>query len=392
MNFLKLRFSAMVCLLLAGVAATACQSHTVSDAATKEEPKAKGPAKSEHREYNDVARFLAGLPPEEGSRLEEASARPAFVKYAASFDKNWIKLNKSKLDAMKQWASQEMPEVSHASSTLFYPFSGPDFLHAYTFFPGSERYALIALEPVGSVPKVETMTPDAMDQLFASVDRSLDSVLSFSFFKTDNMKVDLKKELDGTLPILMIFLARTNNRIMDIHPVEIDASGKVVPASAPSADNRPVLNGVEIVFQTDGKGPERRLEYFSVNLQNDYLKQSPAFVQYVENLGNVNTYLKSASYLMYKAYFSTIRKTILDHSAFVLEDDSAIPFKYFEAADWDVELYGVYSQPIEMFKEHQQPDLAAAYRKPGAAKPLTFGIGYSWRPGQSNLLAAKRKG
>lgn len=380
-------------LLLAVTLTTACQPQPANGSKEtpgpgKEEPKTKAAAKPEHREFNDVARFLAGLPPEEGSRLTEASAQPAFSKYAASFDKNWKNLNNSKVDAMKKWASEEMSETSKEPATLFYPFSGPDFLHAYTFFPGSQRYSLIALEPVGSVPKVETLTPDAVDQLFASVDRSLDSVLSFSFFKTDNMKVDLKKELDGTLPILMIFLARTGNRITDVKPVEIDGAGNVVPQQA---DSRKALKGVEILFLTPGSETERRLEYFSVNLQNDYLKNSPAFLQYVEKLGRVNTYLKSASYLMYKDYFSAIRKTILERSAFVLEDDSAIPYKYFPAAEWDVKLYGVYTQPIEMFKDHQQQGLAAAYKVPGAAKPLPFGIGYNWRPGQSNLLAAKKK-
>lgn len=234
------------------------------------------------------------------------------------------------------------------------------------------------------------MTPDATDQLFASVDRSLDSLMSFSFFKTDNMKVDLKKELDGTLPILMVFVARTGNRITDIRPVEIDADGNVAD-QAPGVDSRPALKGVEIRFLAPDDPTERRLEYFSVNLHNEYLLKSPALLQYVDKLGRPNTYLKSASYLMYKAYFSRIRKAILDRSAFVLEDDSAIPYKYFNTPEWNVTLYGVYPRLIEMFKEHEQADLAAAYKKADAAKPLPFGIGYSWRPGQSNLLAAKKK-
>jgi hypothetical protein len=292
---------------------------------------------------------------------------------------------------MKKWASEEMAEISRDTATLFYPFSGPDFLHAHTFFPGSHRYVLVALEPVGSVPKVETMTPDAVDQLFASVDRSLDSVLNFSFFKTNNMKVDLNKEVDGTLPILMVFLARTGNQITDIKSVELDNEGNVVQ-QATHSESRPGLKGVEIRFRAPGDATERRLEYFSLNLQNDYLKKSPpAFLNYVGKLGPVNTYLKSASYLMYKGYFSTIRKTILDRSAFVLEDDSAIPYKYFPEPQWSVSLYGVYQTPIEMFKDHHQADLEAAYKKPGAARPLPFGIGYSWRPGQSNLLAARKK-
>ncbi len=336
------------------------------------------------REYNDTARFIAGMPPEPGSALAELSMRPEWTKFAATFDKNWTKLDSTRMEPMRKWAAEQ---IASDSPTLFYPFSGPDFLYAVTFFPKAQTYVLAALEPVGAVPNFQEMPPEMMEQYFATVNRSLDSVLSFSFFKTDNMKVDVKQDLEGTLPLLMLFVARTGNRIEDVRPVEINPGGEVVAAGSTDPAAR-VSKGVEIHFKT-ADGIEKTLYYFSANLHNDYLKKSP-FKPYMAKFENVTTFVKSASYLMHKDYFSTIRDTILDKSALVVQDDSGIPYHFFKADKWDLQLYGVYSSPIAMFKEHKEDDLAAAFKEPGKAKPLPFGIGYNWRQGQSNLLVAKK--
>jgi hypothetical protein len=127
-----------------------------------------------------------------------------------------------------------------------------------------------------------------------------------------------------------------------------------------------------------------------VNLHDDYLKKS-AFKGYMTRLASVNTYLKSASYLLHKNYFSTVRSAILDRSALLVQDDSGIPYGLIKAGKWDVSLYGVYSSPIAMFKNHKEADLIDAYNEANRAKPLPFGIGYNWREGKSNLLAARKR-
>jgi hypothetical protein len=388
------RFTFVSWTLAAGLVVFGCQpsvekqSSTSSSSKTAKLAPAKAPDELGHREYNDTARFIAGMQPEAGSTFADQSARPEWVKYAASFDKNWAKLDRTRIAPMRKWASENLRVGT--SPTVFYPFSGPDFLHATTFFPNAETYVLVALEPVGTAPDFHQMTPDAMDQFFVTVDRSLDSLLSFSFFKTNNMKVDVKQDLEGTLPILMLFLARTGNHIDEVKRVEVDGEGNIVEAGTAklAAGARPA-GGVDILFRTAG-GSEKHLYYFSVNLHNDYLKKS-AFKGYMAKLSGVNTYLKSASYLMHKNYFSTVRNAILDHSALLVQDDSGIPYHFVKRDKWDVALYGVYSSPIAMFKAHKEADLAGAYKEANRAKPLPFGIGYNWRAGKSNLLVARKK-
>lgn len=388
------RFTLVSWPLAVSLAVFGCQSSAPGESAsssagqTAPSAPAKAPDELGRREYNDTARFIAGMQPEAGSTLAEQSARPEWIKYAASFDRNWAKLDSTRMAPMRKWASEELHADS--SSPVFYPFSGPDFLHATTFFPNASAYVLVALEPAGSAPDFQRMTPDALDQFFATVDRSLDSLLSFSFFKTDNMKEDVKQDLEGTLPILMLFLARTGNRVDDVKPVEIDGEGNIVAAgSAKLAAGARSAKGVDLVFRS-AEGPRKHLYYFSVNLHNDYLKKS-VFRGYMAKLAGVNTYLKSASYLMHKDYFSTVRTAILDRSALLVQDDSGIPYRYIKSDKWEVSLYGVYSSPIAMFREHKEAELIDAYREASRAKALPFGIGYSWRTGKSNLLVARKR-
>jgi hypothetical protein len=341
-----------------------------------------------NREYDDAARFISGMQPERGSTFAEQSVRPEWVKYAASFDTNWARLDRTRIAPMRKWAIDELHGGD--ASTLFYPFSGPDLLHAMTFFPNASNYVLVALEPAGAAPEFHQMSPDEMDQFFSTVDRSLDSLLSFSFFKTANMKVDVKRDLEGTLPILMLFLARTGNRVDEVKAVEIDSDGDVVAAGTAKLEaGARRAKGVEISFRSKD-GREKHLYYFSVNLHNDYLKKS-VFKAYMAKLSGANTYLKSASYLLHKSYFSTIRQAILDRSAMLVQDDSGVPYRLIRPERWDVSLYGVYSGPIAMFRDHKEAELIDAYKETDRAKALPFGIGYVWRTGKSNLLVAHRK-
>jgi len=89
---------------------------------------------------------------------------------------------------------------------------------------------------------------------------------------------------------------------------------------------------------------------------------------------------------MHKGYFSGIRKLLLEKSAVILQDDSGIPYHYFQSGTWDITLYGMYTGPIEMFKDHFEKDLAAAYGK--GSERLNFRFGYAR---SSNILLAKKK-
>ncbi len=102
-------------------------------------------------------------------------------------------------------------------------------------------------------------------------------------------------------------------------------------------------------------------------------------------VGATNGFTKSASYLMHLPEFSVIRDYLLNNCRTMTQDDSGIPWRDFPRDRWNVQAFGWYPGPIDLFKQHFQPDLAEYYRNNEVAM-IPFGIGYQWRPKQSTLI------
>ncbi len=339
----------------------------------------------------DVAAYLAGLPVRPHSELAALTEDSAYQAFAKDQSKSWAKYKNAHTSRMTKWAGRELDSVQRSSPTVFYPFSGPDFLNVVTMFPTSQTYVMVGLEPVGSVPARASLEDP---KLFPAIKASLWSVLNFSFFRTNDMAIDLKSvELDGTVPLIALFAARTGHRIIAVRPVQITAAGQLAPGATDTtrAGGRVNIPGAEIQLRSPS-GRAQTIYYFSVDLSDANLAPHPALLTFVRGLGPLTTYVKSATYLMHKAYFSKIRNLVLARSNYLLQDDSGIAMKYFPANAWQFTHYGTYRRPINLFAKHYQPELTAAYADSlHRPRPLPFGTGYNWRQTDSNLLLARRR-
>ena len=267
---------------------------------------------------------------------------------------------------------------------MFYMFSGPDFLYADAFYSKATTYVLSALEPVGSVPDLTKLPRGGIGAALYNVEHSMGSILSFSFFITKMMKVDLRAgQLNGTLPILYVFLARSGKTIRDVSPVALDDKG--VAVSANENPGKIATRGVKILF-AGSDGQEKTLYYFSTDLSNGGVKAS-GFLQFCQTLAPGNSLIKSASYLLHSGNFSTVRDFLLANSATIIQDDSGIPLVHYDARKWRFFPFGRYAGPIGEFPGRYQQAYAELFRR---SQPMDFGIGYRWRTHESNLLLSVR--
>src|SRR5208337_3484002 len=76
--------------------------------------------------YNHYARFIAGMAVPQSS-LASLQSRPAWVEYSRFFDRSWRNLDKRLLIPERSWSERELGAAASSDSTVFYPFSGPDF-------------------------------------------------------------------------------------------------------------------------------------------------------------------------------------------------------------------------------------------------------------------------
>lgn len=392
--------------LVFAAALTACSNETTETTDSPDNNSTDSTAMAEvekpnypvDRKFDDFANYIAGIQGEKDSGLKGLESTATWMSFQSAMDGVW-KTTNEKLPIIKDWSSAE---INQGAGTLFYPFSGPDFLHADAFFPEHENIVMIALEPIGTFPSMVEKSKKGKDGIYLNgVRRSLNMILGKSFFRTIAMADDFKGEVDGNLPVLMQFMKRTNHKVMYQEAVAMNPDGTLTTDMSNNADSTYIGN--RYYFQREGSDDVRTLTYFAVNLQNmpyvsrgglvaKGLETRTDLVAFIKGIDMSSTYLKSASYLMHRPTFSIIRNIILDESEFLLQDDSGIPVKFFDTNKWDLTFYGHYSFPISLFAERHQEDLKQIYSNGGDnVKPLPFGIGYQYRKGTSTLMKAVKK-
>jgi len=326
---------------------------------------------------DDTARFLAGMPPSADSPLTPLTKDPSWQQHARFFDAAFGQLEQRQLSKIRAWAATNL---AAPKPTMFYMFSGPDFLYADAFYSKATTYVLSALEPVGSVPDLMRLPRGGIGSTLYNVERSLGSILSFSFFITKLMKTDLHAgQASGTLPILYVLLARSGKTIRDVSLIALDDRGAAYFANENAGRN--ATRGVRIVF-AGSDGEQKTLYYFSTDLSNGGVRNS-GFLKFCATLAPGNSLIKSASYLPHSGNFTTVRDFLLNNSATIIQDDSGIPLGNYDARKWRFFPFGRYAGPIEEFPGRYQPKYAELFRR---AQPMDFGIGYRWRSFESNLL------
>ena len=330
---------------------------------------------------DDTAKFLAGMMPSADSPLTPLTRDPAWQRHAKFFDQAFAQLDARQISRIRAWSETNL---AAPRPTMFYMFSGPDFLYANAFYSKATTYVLSALEPPGSVPDLTRVPRGGVGLALYDVERSLSSILSFSFFITKQMKTDLHEgQISGTLPILYVFLARSGKTIRSVNPVSLDDKGAAYFANENPGPN--AVRGVRIIFG-DTDGTERTLYYFPTDLSNSGVNAS-GFLNFCPTLAPGNSLIKSASYLMHSGNFTTVRNYILNNSATIIQDDSGIPLAYYSPRKWRFFPFGRYAGPIDKFPGTYQQSYAELFRR---AQPIDFGIGYRWRTYETNVLLSVR--
>src|SRR6201992_1773128 len=122
---------------------------------------AVGAARAADVTPDDTARFLAGMMPSADSPLTPLTKDAAWQRHAKFFDTAFGQLAERQMAKVRAWSEAN---ITDPKPTMFYMFSGPDFLYANAFYPKATTYVLSALEPVGEVPDL-TRAPYLADTL-----------------------------------------------------------------------------------------------------------------------------------------------------------------------------------------------------------------------------------
>jgi hypothetical protein len=307
----------------------------------------------------------------------------------------WSTRQKNLFDPLRAWAKVELGTYHTWGDQVFYPFSGADWPTIDALYPKGSKYVFFGLEQEGDPHAVRLLEPREIAQNLWGPYAAMADLLRLSFFKTKEMQQFLAKgKVRGLLPVFLAFFARTGHVIYSVEHIYLTPQGTIDTLS--NSRSKPgqspwdtLVTGLRFRVGKPQEPPQE-VVYISFNAANDGLRRQSGVTLFLQTVRPCVTFIKSASYLLFGAEFSQIRRLLLEQSVALLQEDSGIPYRFFDSTAWHTQLYGVYRGPIQLFRNKFQQDLYQAYRTQ-PVKPIAFGIGYHSVPGTSNLFWAYRR-
>lgn len=334
------------------------------------------------------AKIMAGVELKNKNGYDSILNLPSTIEHYKQFNESWAKLDETRLSKIRKWRESELRKLNSEKHNLFYPFSGPDFLNAYEFFPNCDNYILFGLEPNGQLVDIKNMPPDYL----VSLRRALNEIFQRNYFITSFMGNKLWGK--GVLPIINIFMARTGNQLVDMKRFYLKSDG--TPVFFDINDTKTDKNRVEgimIEFLNEDKNKSQKVFYFGTDVEDSKMANKMELVTFIKSFPDKIAFMKSASYILQNTNFKTMLNLVLDETSSVLQDDTGVPYREFVSHGWDIQLYGKYARPVADFGGYTyQGDMAKAFQEKAAqVKPLDFTFGYHWTTDNSSVLLCTKK-
>ncbi|MFO0661793.1 MAG: hypothetical protein U0165_18460 [Polyangiaceae bacterium] len=332
-----------------------------------------------------TGRMLAGLVESEASlpKLDRAlkQHRKACVGHVEAFDK-------SIGEPLASWAKTELGD--QPGETVFYPFSGPDLLTAYKFFPAANRYVLVAVQDGGAPPDLSKIQTHEAEETLEMYERILGGFTRRGFFLTAAMGKGYGGSATprGITGVLMMFAELAGLQVLDVLPVRVKADGSDLEVHPGDRKDPATWASVRLELRRRSDGAKVLVDYANINLANIALSANEPATRWMASMAKGRVLVKAASHLMQQPDFFTIRDLLLENAKVIVQDETGIAYKQL-AGKFDVDLYGDFKAVNVLFDNGPQRALREAYEKRTDVKPLTFNIGY--RKGGKSCLQVGRK-
>lgn len=331
-----------------------------------------------------LAKAYAGL--DEARAAPRGSELDAGRLYRKTVGVAWQAYQKRLGVPMGQWAATEIGFPG--GGTVFYPFSGPDFVTVAQLFPDADRYVLVAIQGARQ-PVDPRQLPAARRQAF--YDKFVAEWQRFGvlgFFRTNDLDDDAQDKLSaiGVTPILMAFSSRLGYEVDGVTPIAFSqAEGDYVPIEP---GDKVMWNSVRLHLARAGKTAV--VDYVRLDLSDAYLKSHEPQRQWLERLARQPVLLKAASHLLQRPGFTVVREAIVAAAPLVVQDETGLDHDQL-AKIGDVALYGRFVRPYKLFDRNSQQSLAAAYRSAARVGELPFSFSYIKSADQRSVQVARRR-
>ncbi|MDO9024417.1 hypothetical protein [Zwartia sp.] len=284
-------------------------------------------------------------------------------------DDAWAQYQKTIGQPLSTWASTEV--AAKAGGTVFYPFSGPDFVTVAHAFPNADRYVMVAMQAAGAPVTLATMNQARAQGFQQKFLREWMKFSRLAFFRTDDLNEDQRDQFApiGVTTILSTFALYSGYDVLEIYPIAFDEqSGDYVKSAEGS------WRSVRLLLSKAGKPVT--LDYVSLDLSDASLSKSEPIRKWLAREAHNPVLIKAASHLLQETYFSILRDILVANATMVLQDETGLNYTDL-AVIGPVDLYGGFLYPHELFNRKKQESLGKAYRESKNVKPLPFAFSYN---------------
>lgn len=297
-------------------------------------------------------------------------------------DESWAVYQKDHGHPITEWAQSEIR--FSGTGTVFYPFSGPDFVTVNQVYPDADRYVMVAMQSAGEPALLAPMSPERAQQFQAKFLREWKRFAYNAFFITAELEADrfAKSTHIGITTILMTFALYSGYDIAEVYPITYDsASGQFIKSAGP-------WKSVRLVLKKNGKTVA--LDYVSLDLSDQNLLVKEPMRGWLSHMTQHPMLIKAASHLLQDGNFIVIRDMIVKNAPMVVQDETGVDFAQLKKIG-NVNLYGGFLLPFEQFSPHKQQSLAQAYRLATDVKPMPFAFSYNKEHERRSVQIVRRE-
>lgn len=322
-----------------------------------------------------AALFFAGL--------DSPAADSAHKAFQQRTSQAWANYDKQVGQPLAAWSNREV--AYWGRSTVFYPFSGPDFVTIARVFPGAERYVLVAIQKARQPAQLENM--DAVQR--AAFEKKLGGAWEkfgkLGYFRTLDLNDDQRDGASGvgTTTILMAFAARLGYEVTGVTPLSFNSD----KGEWEAAGSETRTGSVRLSLLQDGR--RVTLDYISLDLSDSALKAAEPKMAWIRQMAAHPLLLKAASHLLQQPNFTVLRDALVANAPMVVQDETGLDYKDLRKIG-PVRLYGRFSKTHPLFTTTSQPELAVAYRAEKEPRDLPFAFSYLKTADSRSLQVVRR--
>lgn len=336
-------------------------------------------------EPNALAREYAGLAAPEAAPASSSKTAKQGTRKVSPGKTAWAKYERTIGIPLRKWAAEEIAPAK--GGTVFYPFSGPDFVTVAEMFPDADRYLLVAIQPAGPVVDSRAMSGEAYAAFEAKLNAAWSKFGRLGFFRTQDLDENTASSsapLTST-PVMMAFAASLGFDVASVRPLQFNPQTADYEPVVPTASTQ--WSSVRLDLTKEGRPVV--VDYLCVDLSDQNLKSHPSELAWIQKAATNPVLLKAASHLLPKPYFSLCRSAIVQGTPLLVQDETGLEHPDLKRIG-SIKLYGRFAGVLKLFNRTSQKDLAAAYADAGQTSPLPFAFSYQKSAYRRSLQVVRR--